>query len=159
MSNNLKLACLELFRETFEGVAPGSNGTWFVQGREAVLPSIQALTPEQASTVYPGGRATVGAHVNHLCYYLHLFNVHKRGEEEPSDWEGSWKMQTFDAKAWKDVQDRTLAEYEEATQWYRLQAESDSDFATEEKAISAIANIAHAAFHLGAIRALIPIVQ
>ena len=75
MSKNLKAACVEIFRETFEGTKPGHQYTHYVQGKETVLPSINLITAEQASRVIPGARATIGAHANHLCYYLHLFNV------------------------------------------------------------------------------------
>jgi uncharacterized damage-inducible protein DinB len=159
MVTNLKAACVEMFRETFEGTKPGQRYTHYVQGRETVIPSIADLSSEQASREIPGSRATIGAHANHLCYYLHLFNVSNRGEEERSDWEGSWIVQKFDDSTWDDVRKRTMAEYEEASRWYRKQAQLNDDFASEDQAISALANIAHAAFHLGAIRALIPIVQ
>lgn len=159
MSNFLKVACREMFRETFEGVKPGERYTWYVQGKEAILPSILKLNSDQASCPFPGARATIGAHVNHLCYYLHLFNVERRGETEKRDWEGSWKVQTFDDAAWKDVCDRTKREYDEAYAWYISEAGSEDDLPSEDAAIGTIANIAHAAFHLGAIRALIPIVQ
>jgi uncharacterized damage-inducible protein DinB len=159
MSRVLKNACCELFRETFEGTKPGLHYTWYVEGKKAVLPSVAAIDFEQASRQIPGARATIGAHANHLCYYLHLFNVRNRGVKEASNWEGSWILQKFDEAEWEGVRRRTLAEYEEATSWLRDQSRSDEGIVTEDDAISVLANIAHAAFHLGAIRALIPIVQ
>ena len=65
----------------------------------------------------------------------------------------------FDDAAWQDVRDRTQAEYEEAYQWYRNQEASEEELNDVDDAIGSISNIAHAAFHLGAIRALIPILQ
>lgn len=158
MSNTLKSACIEIFRESFEGVKPGQQYTWFVQGKEAIFDVLESLTAEQASRSIPGTRATIGAHANHLCYFLHLFNVNNRGEEEQGDWEGSWKVQEFDEAAWKDVTTRTRKEYEEAYHWYEAQSASDSEL-NKDDAEYTIANIAHAAYHLGAMRALIPIVQ
>jgi hypothetical protein len=46
-------------------------------------------------------------------------------------------------------------EFNEAMNWYK----SSSDFIDSEDATFSIANIAHAAYHLGAIRALIPLVM
>lgn len=158
MSKQLKAAFVEIFRESFEGVAPGNQYTWYVQGKEAIFDALDSVTADQASHLIPGARATIGAQANHLCYYLHLFNVHSRGEEEAGDWEGSWAKQTFDETEWKDVAARTRKEYDEAYAWYKAQAESDEDFATNEKAVYVVANIAHAAYHLGAIRALLPII-
>lgn len=153
MSNPVKQACLEIFRESFEGIAPGADGTWFVEKKEAIFDALTSLTPEQASAKAPGQTSSIGAHAYHLCYYLHLFNVNARGEREPSDWEGSWKVQEFDAESWKDVEMRTRKEFEEALAWYQ----SDTDFPDAEDANYAVGNVAHAAYHLGAIRALIPV--
>jgi uncharacterized damage-inducible protein DinB len=158
MSAILKSACLEIFRESFEGVKPGHQYTWYVQGKEAILDVLDTLTAEQASRPIAGAKATIGAHANHLCYFLHLFNVNNRGEEEKGDWEGSWKIQQFDEEAWKDVAARTRAEYEEASRWYQSQTTSDTDL-EKDNAEYMIANIAHAAYHLGAMRALIPLIQ
>jgi len=130
-----------------------------VQGKEAVLPSIADLSCDQASFEISGSRATIGTSLNHLCYYLDLFNVESRGEEEKRDWDGSWILQQFDQAAWQHVQSRVRSEYEKAFQWYKTQAESDAGLVSDEIAESVIANIAHAAFHLGAIRVLIPMVQ
>lgn len=158
MSNTLKSACIEIFRESFEGVKPGNQYTWYVQGKEAIFDVLESLTAEQASRAIPGARTTIGAHANHLCYFLHLFNVNNRGEEEQGDWEGSWKVQEFDEATWKDVATRTRKEYEEAYRWYEAQSVSDSELPKDEAEYT-IANIAHAAYHLGAMRAIIPIVQ
>ncbi len=154
MSQALRAACQEIFRETFWGVEVGKNYTYYVQGRESVLNSIASLTPDQASRQIPGSRATIGAHANHLCYYLHLFNATCRGQEEDGDWEGSWAVQTFDEDSWNKVMAMMAMEYEEAHAWYR---DFDGEI-SDNRAIYMIANIAHAAFHLGAMRALIPMV-
>ena len=155
MPNPVKDACVEIFRECFEGVAPGSKGTWFVQGNEAIFTSLDALTPAMASLRVPNQLSTIGAHAYHLCYYLQLFNAHCRGEELKADWAGSWKIQEFDAKTWKAVAEKTKHEFNEAMIWYK----SSTDFIESGDATYAIANLAHAAFHLGAIRALIPLVM
>ena len=155
MSNSIKAACLEIFRESFEGVAPGSNGTWYVEGREAIFNSLSSISAEEASRILPGQRSTIGAHANHLCYYLSLFNANLRGEKPDADWSGSWAQQEFDEDGWRDVEIRTKSEFAEAIEWYR----SDTDFRNDDHAVYAVANVAHAAFHLGAIRALIPQVQ
>lgn len=158
MATNLKKACLEIFRESFEGVALGKSGTWYVQGKEGIFDAIETATPEQASVLLPGARATIGAHANHLCYYLHLFNASCRGEREEGDWEGSWRVQNFDATTWADVINRTHHEFDEAFDWYQAQADQADDIDDKDMAAYTIANIAHAAFHLGAIRAMLPIV-
>ena len=153
MPNPVKEACIEIFRECFEGVAPGASGTWFAQGHEAIFHALESLTPGKASLRVPNQTATLGAHAFHLCYYLSMFNAKNRGEELKADWPGSWKIQEFDDSSWKEVSDRTKKEFDEAMIWYR----TGSTFIDPEDAPYAVANIAHAAYHLGAMRALIPL--
>lgn len=158
MSNTIRMACQEIFREAFEGVAPDKDYTWFVQGSEAILNTLQSLSAEQASKKLHGMTSTIGAHANHLCYFLHLFNANNRGSREPSDWEGSWDVQEFDENSWNDVVARTTQEYVEANRWYTEMGNFDVNLETFDDEIYVIANIAHAAYHLGAIRALLPMV-
>ena len=155
MSNPVKDACVEIFRECFEGVAPGASGTWFVQSNEAIFNALDSLTPAMASLRVQYQSATIGAHAYHLCYYLQLFNAHCRGDEVKSDWPGRWKIQEFDAKSWKALAEKTKQEFDDAIIWYK----TSTDFIGSDDATYSIANIAHAAFHLGAIRALIPLVM
>ena len=147
-------AATELFREVFEGRAPGSRGTWVIEGGESILESIRSVDCSRASKRVPGQRATIGAHVVHLTYYLSLFNAHCRGEERRPDWESSWLRQEFDLKQWREVVADAEREYAEAISCYR----TGRVLTVEEGAAYALANLAHAEFHLGAIRALIPIV-
>ena len=154
MPNPVKDACVEIFRECFEGVAPGANGTWFVQGNEAICNSLAALTPAKASLRVLNQSASIGAHAVHLCYYLSVFNAATRGEETKTDWPGSWKVQEFDEKTWCEVATKTKKEFDEAMGWYR----NGADFAGPDGAVYSVANVAHAAFHLGAIRALLPLI-
>ncbi|MBX7132098.1 MAG: hypothetical protein K1X67_05395 [Fimbriimonadaceae bacterium] len=37
------------FKEVFEGTSPGANGTWFVQGGEALEETLSTLNAEEAS--------------------------------------------------------------------------------------------------------------
>jgi len=159
MSNTLLDACVEIFRESFEGVKPGNQYTWYVEGKEAIFDALSSISAEQASRQIPGARATIGAHANHLCYYLHLFNVGAHGGSETADWEGSWTKQTFNEAEWQDVAERTHREFDEVYGWHKAQVAEGREFATEDEAIHVISNIAHAAYHLGAMRALIPQVQ
>jgi hypothetical protein len=154
MSIDVRAAVSEIFRETFEGVRPDADGTWFVQGKEAIFDAIRTTSPENASKKVHGQPATIGAHVWHLNYYLTLFNANLRNEEPESDWEGSWMYQEFDSEQWRTLATDVDDQYREAKAWY----DSDMEPADQEEEIYAIANLAHAAYHLGAIRALIPIV-
>ena len=125
-----------------------------MQGNEATFETLAALTPRKASLRVSHQLATLGAHTYHLCYYLSLFNAKNRADDVKADWAGSWKIQEFDAESWSEVASKTKQEFDEAMKWYR----SSTDFIDADDAEYAIANIAHAAYHLGAIRALMPLV-
>ena len=144
----------ELFRETFEGMAEGASGTFFLEGRESLITSCREITALQASTRVNHQRATLGAHVFHATYYLSLFNAMIRGEEVQGDWEGSWKRQAFSDEEWEDVAADLEAEYRSAKRFFDRQEEVSDKWLFADM----VANIAHAAFHVGAIRALMPIV-
>jgi len=149
-AREVKVGIAELFREVFEGVAPGADGTWFVQGKEGIFDAIRTLSAAQASELRPGALATIGAHVRHLNYYLSLFNANLRKESPSADWKGSWAVQEFDDAAWAALAADVELEFRFAYDWYQ----SDADFRSKDQAFYAVANLAHAAYHLGAIRAL-----
>lgn len=148
---DLRLAAAELFREVFEGVAPGADGTWFVQGKEAVFDALVSTDAETASFRADGRLSSLGAHAFHLNYYLSLFNANLRQENPEADWNGSWKKQTFTAEEWKALAEDVRREYGFASEWYR----NGPPIEDQEQATYALANLCHAAYHLGAIRALI----
>ena len=145
-----------LFREAFEGKAPGESGTWFVEGGEAFFESIHGLTAQQASVRVLGQLSSIGAHVRHTTYYLWFFNEHirKQGVEHQADWAGSWAVQEFTDESWADAQKELAEEYA----FTRDTIGSLKEFFDEGHVLPAIANIAHAAYHLGVVRALLPIV-
>ena len=151
---DLRSAAAELFREVFEGVVPGANGTWFVQGKEAIFDALSSVDAEAASFRADGRLSTLGAHAFHLNYYLSLFNANLRRENPEADWDGSWKKQTFTAEEWKALADDVRREYDSALEWYRNGPELED----QEQATYALANLCHAAYHLGAMRALITMV-
>jgi hypothetical protein len=145
----------ELFREAFEGRAPDASGTWFVEKDEAIFNSIRNLTAPQASLRVTGQLASIGAHVRHLNYYLWLFNEHVRNTAPASaDWEASWAVQEFTDESWADMQKELAEEYA----FTRNTLASVTEFPESSYVTPTLANIAHAAYHLGAIRALLPIV-
>lgn len=149
-------AVVALFREAFLGIEPGASGTWFVEKSEALLPTMDEIDAATASRSIPGYRTTVGAHFAHACYYLSIFNAFARGEEPAVDWEGSWRQTEFSTEEWTALKNRFRHEFETAEAKLRTFDLPDDK---PEYRVSMIANVAHAAFHLGAIRALIPLAQ
>lgn len=141
---------LVLMREAFEGKPVDADGTWFVEGQEALLETFRAVTAEQASSDFGRGISSIATHLEHTRYYLAQSNSWARGENPVADWPGSWRLQTVSAEEWTGLQHSLLADYQEYLSHLTRKPELDQDSAT-----GAVANLAHAAFHLGAIRQLI----
>ena len=144
-----------LFVEVFEGTAPGADGTWFVQGGEAIEDTIASLNEKEASEQPHAGLSSIASHVIHMTHYLQLTNAQARGQQFDSDWEGSWKTQAVTAEEWKGVKCALLAQKDLLLELIN----QPSIVEVDEAVFGAIANIAHAAFHLGAIRQLSQIVK
>lgn len=143
-------AFLVLFREAFFGVPDGLDYTWFVQGREALLPSLDALTAEQASHSPREGVATIAAHAYHMLFALRNGNSHFDGPEPEGTWESSWAKQTASEQEWVELRSCIRSEYESLVRAIDKQATPvDEEFLNGTLAI-----LPHMAFHLGAIRQL-----
>lgn len=147
---SVRKALTSHFKEVFEGTAPGADGTWFVQGGEALEETLSALSAEEASIKPTPGMSSIAAHVLHMTHYLQMSNANGRGQEFAADWQGSWRKQTVSADEWREAVDNLRVQKQ-----LLLNLMSQEDIAENDDAVfGAIANIAHAAFHLGAIRQL-----
>lgn len=149
--SQLMAAAAELFREAFEGVAPGKNSTFFVQGKESIFDAIDHVTAEQASWRPNEGVSSIAAHADHTRYYIHLANQENCGTAVEADWASSWRNQSVDSYQWDAIRSGLRAEYETMLAWLRsVEGKNDFDFA-----ISVMGQVAHAAYHLGALRQLV----
>ena len=84
MSNLVKEPCVEIFREFFEGVAKGSSGTWFVEGKEAIFQSLRPLAPSKASLRVANQTSTIGARAyNFTIPYRFLMRVVEARSQRP----------------------------------------------------------------------------
>ncbi|HEY3330606.1 MAG TPA: DinB family protein [Capsulimonadaceae bacterium] len=143
-----------IFGEAFSGLAAGADGTWFVQAGEAFFETLDRLDASQASLAVAPGVNTIAAHVIHTAYYIELAIAVFNGNELPGDWPGSWKKQTVTEGEWAEVK-ATL--HERVSSF--LQTLDAVDLAAGPYLqADAIANAAHAAYHLGAVRQLYLIV-
>jgi len=148
MISEFQTAAVLLTREAFEGRAEGENYTWFVEDREALLPSMDELSAEQVSWELRPGVATIGAHFNHILFALRNVNGAIRGERPEGTWESSWERQTFSPGEWDDLKNNVKSEYE----FFIRAFESNEDWPNMEHVIGGLGVLPHMAFHLGAIR-------
>ena len=144
----MKNALKTLFQEVFVGTPPGADGTWFVQGNEAMNATLAALSPEEASRKLAPNISSIAAHVIHATYYLELGNDTLRGVSREGDWKGSWSKQSVDDAEWK----QTKADLGIQINRFLDFVDTGDIDCDEDTSTTVLANVCHAAYHLGAIR-------
>ena len=143
---------LEVLREAFEGGRPG-EGTTFVENTRAdggrnsgVFATLDALAAVQASRPTELG-TSVAAHAAHVAYHLEVTVRWAGGERGPFDWQGSFAPAVVDDAAWAATRARVRAAYDALLAHAAATTKWNTDAAVE-----LAGSVAHAAYHLGAIR-------
>ena len=138
-----------LLKEAYEGT---NSRSWFSDSGAGggLLSTLNGIPAEWASSRLTDGGTTIAGHCNHLRWSLAMSNAMMRGERPSSDWAESWVVQSVDEPTWGILRDALHTEYK------LLQANLERGFdATNPQMVTAgIALVAHAAYHLGAIRQL-----
>jgi hypothetical protein len=131
--------------EGFEG--PPEKWSYFTdQGPEAGLFGTLGKLDAAAASQATGG-STIAAHVHHLVFSLDASASWIRGERIRHDWPLSWSVTTVDEAAWHDLVERLRAGYQELRRTFEAHAADGL-----ESFGGAVGAVAHAAYHLGAIR-------
>jgi hypothetical protein len=136
---------LAVLREAFEG--PPGGGSYFTDsGPEAGwFGTLARVTAEQASR--PWGGSTIAAHTHHMAFSVEASTAWILGERKSLDWDESWSVKTVDAAAWSRLQEELRRGYE------RLRDAIQAHASDGEDAVGgAVGVVAHAAYHLGAVR-------
>ena len=143
---------LEILREAFEGGRPG-EGTGFVETTKpdgsrnsGVFATLDGLAAAHASQPTALG-TSVAAHAAHVAYHLEVTVRWMRGDRGPFDWAGSFEPRSVDDAAWAATRARVRLAYTGLAAEAAVTTEWDEDAAG-----SIAASVAHAAYHLGAIR-------
>jgi len=140
-------ATATLLRETFEG--PAGPSTYFIDndpkaGFFAVLDTLSAA--EASRPMRPGG-PTVAGHAHHAGFHLDMSSAWLSGDRAPRDWNESWSVKSVDEKSWAALRRKLRDQY--ADLLHAIEAEPS---ANGVELATTVAAIAHAAYHLGAIR-------
>ena len=150
--NPLVEALLYILKETFDGGDPG-QGTAFLEntkangsGNAGVFATLEALTPEQASKATSLG-TSVAAHAAHLAYHLEVGVRWAHGDRGPFNWKASFEPRTVDEANWAATRIRVREAYDSVVRYARSPRVWHSDDAD-----NLAAAVAHAVYHLGAIR-------
>ena len=137
-----------LYAELIDG-APESGAYMLNKGDAGLLTSLDNLSASAASKSGAGG-ASIAAHVDHLRYGLSLMNRWAAGEKRPwtdADWTLSWRITSVTDEEWKRLREELRRE---ARAW--LNAASTPREMNSIQLNIVVGNIAHLAYHLGAIR-------
>ena len=133
--------------EAFEG--PPGPWTYFTDASPGtgIFATLGELSAAQASLPGGPGHSTVAGHIHHVSASLGLSTRTLRGEPTSRDRGRSWTVTTVDDAAWADLQLQLRREYDS------LFVAVETHAVWDEDALGvAIGAIAHAAYHLGAIR-------
>lgn len=109
---------------------------------------LATLTATQASQTRCN--TTIVAHVNHMIFALETLTAWIRGERTFRDWTSSWNIHKVESEEWERMKSRLRESYIEARS-----ALEQSALSSPESFGGAIGMIAHAAYHLSAIRHMI----
>jgi len=136
-----------LLRETFEG--PAGASTYYIDNDPTAgfLAALDGLTPQEASAApHPGG-ASIAGHAHHVAFHLEMSSAWLRGDHADRDWKQSWKVREVDARAWERVRRDVRTKYQDL-----VRAIDERPNARSDDLATSIGAVAHAAYHLGAIR-------
>ena len=137
----------KVLREAFEG--PPGPWSYFTDRfpESGMFGTIGGLSAAQASRPAGPRQTTIAGHVQHLCFSLALSTRWIRGELTARDRNPGWSISGVDQAGWKALQGTLRREYQTLSVTIGSQPTWD-----EEALGGAVGAIAHAAYHLGALR-------
>jgi hypothetical protein len=149
MDATTQKALIALYKEAYEGST--EKWTWFTDNEpnSALLGTLSTTSAVDASKPADTSKNSIAAHAIHLLFSLEVALAYIKKEKPSTDWESSWKKQTVTDDEWAKVQTDTRAKYDELVQWLTTNDKWDDD-----STHGALGILAHAAYHLGAIRQL-----
>jgi hypothetical protein len=143
----LQTALSTLLGELVDGAS--ATACWILNPNDpGLLRSLDTLDAPAASAT-PGGRPSIAAHVDHLCYGLELLNRWSKGENSfaDADYSASWRRVAVSEQEWATLRGRLRAA---AQHW--LAAVERPRSLSDVELTGMLASVAHLAYHLGAIR-------
>lgn len=125
------------------------------RGDVGLIRSLDQLSAADASASTNGG-ATIAAHVEHLTYGLSLMNRWAAGENPftDADWSAAWKTTPVSETEWQALRAGLRSQ---AETWQAALHADRKMSDVEMKGV--IGSVAHLAYHLGAIRQIVPAVR
>ncbi|HEV2132166.1 MAG TPA: DinB family protein [Longimicrobiaceae bacterium] len=145
--NTIVNQLLAVLREGFEG--PPQQWSYFTDsGPEAgMFGTIAGLSAAEASQPFGPHGTTIAAHVHHMCFALEVSSAWIQGDRSRRDWSESWRVTTVDEGEWEQLRAKLRRRYAELVRMIET-----ADLSDELTFGGAVGAVAHAAYHLGAIR-------
>ena len=127
---------------------PTAGGYLLNTNDPGIIRSLDRLSAPAASATHAGG-ASIAAHVDHLRYSFSLMNRWAAGDNPyaDADWTVSWRRNVVSDADWAKLR----ADFaREARRW--LDTIGTPREVSDQELTSLIGNLAHLAYHIGAIR-------
>lgn len=143
-------AMLTLLEEAYQG----SNPSFFSDSdKGGVLGALEGISAGEASQAPTSSPTTLAAQAEHLRWSLANVNAVTAGGEWNPNWSESWRVHSVSPEEWDELRARLRREY----QRLRRSVEANRDWSDSTILTGMIATVAHAAYHLGAIRQMLKI--
>ena len=142
-----------LLRELVDG-PPGEVAFILNPGDRGLFASLADLSAAQASTRIDG-RSSVAAHVHHLRFGLHLLNRWAGGDTNAfadAAYAESWSHQQVNDAGWRELREA----FEREVREWRSRLQTPPSTWDETTLSGFVSSVAHTAYHMGAIRQLVP---
>jgi hypothetical protein len=143
---------LQFLEETFQT----HHGIYIDKGT-TLLDTLADVTAEEASQRASDRTASIGAHVRHITFYLEVMQPLLRGEKFAKvNWREIWETdRPMNSDEWSGIVRRLREEYEKVCRLHADPATWNREDALGEFTAISI----HTAYHLGAIRQILPTVR
>jgi hypothetical protein len=144
-SEHFTQALVDLLDETFENV----HG-FYLDRNTSLFETLAGITAEEASIPVGGRCATLAAQARHAAFYLDVIGRAVRDPDSPkADWGEIWRtVERVTPEEWQSIQDELRTAYTSTLNWVR----TAPDWPGEDEIGTAMAVVAHTAYHLGEIR-------
>lgn len=140
-----------LLTETFESV----YGIFLDKGT-SLFETLDSINHEQASRATSGRCATLAAQVNHVRFYLDVFEGYMlEAPQKDVDWQSSWQVDAVTAEEWASLKMSLRESYARV----RATMEGFDSWDNDNRLGGAVAIVVHTAHHLGEIRQMLCVVK
>ena len=143
----------KLLKETFEG-PPQEGGSAYLDKGAGLFQTLDAVTAEIASRSASPGAPTIAAHCAHVRYYVEVLGAYLGGQDPKVDWAASWRTPHVGPAEWDALRHNMRSGYEALSQTLLGVRTWNDDPVGDSMAI-----VVHTAYHLGAIRQVLRVVE